>query len=133
MNRFGHRLLVWSVVLCFAVFFGVELATRGITDTGGGSFGASGSRETGHVITADELMADHFQNRTAKEGQEENASRPQEGAMAEEAVSAMAGGTLADVSENAVESMADTAGRMLRVTAQKGVEFVVGMMDALLQ
>jgi hypothetical protein len=131
MNRFGQRLLIWSVLLSFAVFFGVELATRGIGDLEGNG-AASGMASGERVIQAEDLLKEMQQT-----AQQERVMREQPTAAAIEPVRPEPHLTqnetvAAQHSDNLVEGLANKTGHLLRVTAQGSVEFIIGLLDGML-
>jgi hypothetical protein len=125
MSRFGQRILIWSVLMSFAVFFGVELATRGLGDLeGDGSAAGTGA------VEAEELLRE--MRREAEERAAAAAKEPALPAPPADRSPAPPEAAAEDGTGNVVEGLASAAGRLLRVTAQGSVEFVIGLLDGML-
>ena len=158
---FAKRVLIWSVVACFAVFLGVDLATRGIQDVYGPlpSSGSAGARMSDGAGAARPGVADL----PAQASPETRASNRRQAASAARGTLPQAQGTLppsqgpessqAPVSDPAedptrpsslypylyesgrdetlVNRMADTTVSIVRRTANRGVTAFVSLFDAI--
>lgn len=117
MSRFGRRLMLWSIVACFAVLFGVDLATSGVENI------------HGPLSETSVTVIDHALDETT----------PQHIAPAPPAAPPASADNLkpqlppADVSgDSLVNRVADTTGNVLHGTAQKGVELIVSLFESIL-
>lgn len=148
---FAKRVLIWSVVACFAVFFGVDLATRGIQDVHGPVAGAkTGAVPSGSYVprqpgtaegagrAASETWPDARTSGRSAAGRQivsqQPAAEPKAEARPEEAVHPV---NLypyiyeSGRNESLVNKMADTTGALVRRTANRGVAAFVSLFDAM--
>lgn len=130
MNKFGQRLLLWGVIVCFAVFFGVDMASKGISDTGGPGGAAPSGMQSGGVVTAADLMKVKpvAEVQTAAVVQGEPTEDPSQRVQA----SIESRRTSTVLPDTAMEGLAVSAGQVLRSTAQGGVELIVSLIDGIL-
>lgn len=129
MVKFGQRILLWGVIVCFAVFFGVDMASKGISDTGGPGGAASSAAQSGGVVTAADLMKEKPVAEVQTVAVVQQAEFPEDNVQT---VQATVEHSAAVSSETAMEGLAVSAGQVLRSTAQGGVELVVSLIDGIL-
>jgi len=148
---FAKRVLIWSVVACFAVFFGVDLATRGIQDvhgpvtraeTGAASSGSFVPRQSGAAEEAGRVTPEtRFDARipgTSADGRQtipqQPAAEPGTDGRSEEAahpVNLYPYIYESGRNDTLVNKMADTTGSLVRRTANRGVAAFVSLFDAI--
>lgn len=127
----GRKILIWTVLACFAVFFGVDLATQGIEEIHGplptpqiekNSEQTDLELEVAKLQQQIEQMEKETKVAEVQEEPPNIAANPNEKAP----IPGPGGDTL-------VNRMADSAGMLLRGTAQRGVEMFVSLFDGILE
>lgn len=107
--RFFTRLIIVGLLVCFGIFYGVDLATHGIENV-------HGRLETEQWPTADD-------ERQAASDTEPDGASEDEGPFARAEI----------VQESTlVGSLADATGTVLQRTARGGIELIVSVFDGIL-
>lgn len=122
MWKFGIRMLILGLLVCFGIFYGVDLATNGLSETGSRSVGAS------HTTRVDPLSQDagsHLdQSETVQPEHHSNTgSYPYQPPY--DTLTAAQSPTLISV-------LADVTGDVLQRTARGGIELIVSLFDGIL-
>lgn len=139
MSRSNRRLLIWIVIACFAVFFGVDLATKGIEEIHGPLPSAPVHSEAKPQKEADPEYSRLLEQIAYLEAQlKERDSQilseqpePTSGSVPtpypqELMLSSSAYG------DTLVNRVADSTGLIVRGTAQKSVELLISLFDGIL-
>jgi len=113
MGQFLMKIVLVGVLVCFGIFYGVDLATHGISEVSGPYL----SEDTAVPAAVNEVTDRSDETVTASSGHGV--------ASVYEIETPVQDGTLVNV-------LADTAGTVLQRTARGGIELIVSLFDGIL-
>lgn len=123
MRQFLFRLLIIGVLVCFGIFYGVDLATQRMTELNGHPFQSESA--------VDGVGADFADSVASETG--DHASKRREDIIAViEHESALPKQVTPVQDRSLVTVLADTAGHVLQRTARGGIELIVSLFDGIL-